>query len=731
MSLKHRSGLIGVGISAKTCIISYNSIMGIFDFRRKRNASGGVTIQPITQPQVYSFDYDDYRANFAAVRSIVERASVAPYAIDSKGERLPDDRQPVALRRLYEPNNSMSFYDFIDYLLSSILTQPRVLVRISWNGSRRTSQNIAGYTFLPVTARKVATASGDVWQYTKRDGSIDNVPASDVMTFYYSQSTESFGRGISPAQAAKKWATISDYVADYQAGFFRNGARPDGMFIITANSYGQYKKAVDELERVHRRGAAGHFNYQYSYNPTDENGKPLAAASVEYKSYGSTNKDLALADILKNAQDKQDSAYGVPAIARGNDSTATYSNAQVSDRILAIKIEYLLRRVWQRFWHELNRCTVDTLDWAISFDYEVPALADSDKVRAETAATYANTLLKLVNAGVDVDSAAKALGLGDEWQSLKITPAERVQDVNSAKMDNEATDALKSASAAVESTTAQLKQVGASVSDKIAKANEVLDKLTNADGTDAEPETDPVDEKHAAAVRKLVKVISANDRKIIDKAAPDYADNDYEPTSDEVDEFNDQLAAILEPIAIEEQGHIIAAIIKDIGIKAPDHVPTAMDDPNWWKRLKKVAQGHDEFVAKQVEDALAKAEADGLDYNETKKLLSDIVDPERAKLMARNEIVNSERYGSLQATKALAEANGLKAYKVWQCVDDKRTCKYCRAMNGKTVPLDKSWAKVGDSIDADGDTLAIDWVDLDVPNAHANCRCDFVPKFEA
>ena len=720
-------------------IIAYNKVMGLFNIRRKRNAAGGVTIQQITQPYGVTFDFDDYRANFAAVRSIVERASVVPYAIDAKGERLPDSQQPAALRKLFEPNDAMSFYDFIDYLLSSILTQPRVLVRINWSGTRHTSKNIAGYTFLPVAARRISTASGDVYQYTKRDGGVDTVSVSDVMTFYYSQSTDAYGRGISPAQASKKWATITDYIADYQAGFFKNGARPDGMFIITANSHEQYKKAVDELEKVHRRGAAGHFNYQYSYNPTDENGKPLAAASVEYRSYGSVNKDLALADLLKNAQDKTDSVYGVPAIARGNDSTATYSNAQVSDRILAIKIEYLLRRVWQRFWHELNRCTVDTLDWAIAFDYEVPALADSDKVRAETAAAYASTLMQLVNAGASVADAAKALGLGEDWQALTLSAPQAAQGAENAKTVNNAVEALKVASERLEQAGYK---INASVADTVAKANEKLERLaglyhcetpakSNADGTDAEPEADPVDEKHGAAVRKLVKIINANDRRIIDKAAPDYAANEYQPTDDEVQEFNDQLAELLEPIAIEKQGDVIAAILKDIGLKAPDHTPTAMDDPKWWERLKKVASGHDKFVAEQVEQVLASAEADGLDYNETRKRLDGIVNSDRAKLMARNEIVNSERFGSLQATRALAEANGLKAYKVWQCVGDKRTCKYCRAMDGKSVPLDDAWAKVGDKIDADGDSLAIDWTDLNVPNAHANCRCDFVPKFEA
>jgi len=60
------------------------------------------------------------------------------------------------------------------------------------------------------------------------------------------------------------------------------------MFIITANSKEQYDSAREEMEAIHKRGHRGHFQYQYAYRPTDENGNPLKTSSVEWVSFGST-----------------------------------------------------------------------------------------------------------------------------------------------------------------------------------------------------------------------------------------------------------------------------------------------------------------------------------------------------------------------------------------------------------------------------------------------------------
>jgi len=646
--------------------------------------------QPATQPLSFisAYELDDYKANFSDIRPIAEQFSaVVPYAINKDGRRLTT--QPLAIQKLFAPNDNMGFYDFADYLISSILSQPRALVAVMWNpGEEHYSWNIKGYIFLPPRARMDLGGGRIVYQYTDSDGEMRQLTPDTVMEFYYSMSTDAYGVGVSPAQASKKWATIEDYIAAYQAGFFQNGAKPDGMFIITANSQEQFKSAVDKLERVHRRGSRGHFNYQYAYRPTDEQGNPMKTASIEWVSFGTTNKDLTLGELIDKTQSKKDSAYGVPAIARGNDSTATYNNAQVSDRNLARKVDYQLRRTWSRFMHELARVCKDEITWTLSYDYDVPALADAEKVKADTYSVKADAMIKLVNAGAQPADAAKALGLGEEWARLTLAKDEGLQLAHKSQpvnLDRPMVDANR-------------RYQG--------------DKLTPR--------------------QKLVKAIIAENRRIAKSIQNGTSANAYQLTDEEVNAFADQLRSILEPLAITAQGTMIKAVAKEFKLEKPDKVPTAIDDPNWWRRLIAVTRTHDQAMGDKIQQLLIQAEADGLTARQTSELINSVVnDQKKADMMARNEIVNSERFGQLQAVQALADANDLQAYKIWHCTDDANTCAFCRKMEGKKVPIRDAFAQLGDVIETDDRDYVVDFQPLDVPDAHANCRCYFTPEFEA
>ena len=668
--------------------------MSIFSFlARRHSASGGAVqyAQPATQPLSFinAYDLDDYKANFSDIRPIAEQFSaVVPYAINKDGRRLTT--QPLAIQKLFAPNDNMGFYDFADYLISSILSQPRALVAVIWNpGEEHYSWNIKGYIFLPPSARMDLGGGRIVYQYTDADGEMRQLTPETVMEFYYSMSTDAYGVGVSPAQASKKWATIEDYIAAYQAGFFQNGAKPDGMFIITANSQEQFKSAVDKLERVHRRGSRGHFNYQYAYRPTDEQGNPMKTASIEWVSFGTTNKDLTLGELIDKTQSKKDSAYGVPAIARGNDSTATYNNAEVSDRNLARKVDYQLRRTWSRFMHELARVCKDEITWTLSYDYDVPALADAEKVKADTYNVKADAMIKLVNAGAQPADAARALGLGDEWARLTL-----------AKED-----------------------AGLSLTHKSQPVNldrPMVDANRRYQGDKLTPR------------QKLVKAIINENRRIAKSVQNGTSANAYQLTDEEVNAFADQLRAILEPLAITAQGTMIKAVAKEFKLEKPDKVPTAIDDPNWWRRLIAVTRTHDQSMGDKIQQLLIQAEADGLTARQTSELINSVVnDQKKADMMARNEIVNSERFGQLQAVQALADANDLQAYKIWHCTDDANTCPFCRKMEGKKVPIRDAFAQLGDVIETDERDYVVDFQPLDVPDAHANCRCYFTPRFEA
>lgn len=679
----------------------YNNHMSILSkFLSRQNSAGNdsaiLPSQPSTQPFSLLADVNDYKSNFADIRAIAIRFDkVVPYAVDQNRNRL--QVTPTPLAKLFTPNVEMNYYAFIDNLASTILSQERCLVRVVWltNNAgaelKHVSDNIAGYVFLPWDS-KVNLGNGNVYyQYVDSNGELQRVDPDSVMEFNYSTDPESYGSGVSPAQATKKWATIADYIAAYQAGFFQNGAKPDGMFIITASSQEQYQKAKEQLEKVHRRGSHGHFSYQYAYRPTDASGNPLKTTSVEWVSFGASNKDLTLGELLDKTQERQDSAYGVPAIARGNDATATYSNAEVSDRNLALVVEWLLNRVWFQFYHEIDRITDDDLQWDITFDYDVPALADAEKVHAETDKTRVDSMIALVNAGATPKDAAVALGLGKNWQNLTLAKQEQAPAL-SAPEEQDANDA--------EPTV-----IGIATSRRFRG-----DKLTPR--------------------QKLVRCIVKENKRILAKVQDDAKKNEYTPTQEEVDKFADEMASILEPLAVEAQARVIKAIARKFKLELPDRMPTAMDSKRWWDRIATVAMGHDEYIARRIEQAIIKAEDDGLAKAETQKLLSKIVGEEEAAEMARNEIINSERYAHLEADRILAELNGLVCYKTWVAHIDDRTCALCRKMNGVTKPLNEPFAKAGDVVEADGTSFPIDWLDLDCPDAHNRCRCTFSETFK-
>lgn len=639
-------------------------------------------------------DFDDYKANFSDIRPIVEQfAMVAPYAVDSNGQELTP--QPNAIQKLYDPNDDMGFYDFADYLASTVLSQSRAIVKVIWANDaggnldriKRVSDNIAGYIFLPPSSRQVMSDGSVRYQYQTHGNITEYCDSRDVMEFYYSMSTDAYGVGVSPAQASKKWATIEDYIAAYQAGFFQNGAKPDGMFIVTANSYEDYQSAVEKLENVHKRGSRGHWNYQYAYRPTDENGNPLNGSSIEWVSFGGTNRDLALDTLIKNVQDKKDSVYGVPAIARGNDATATYNNAQVSDRNLARKIDYLLRRTWSRFQHELARVCEDDISWHISYTFEVPALADADKVQAETDATNVNSLITLVNAGASVQDACRALGLNRDWATLTLTKQE---------------------------TPTAL---------PIGENKHFLTINSHADDV------------RETAVKRLVKIVNDENRRVANLALENQgvSVNDYTPTDEEVETFakamRDALNGVAE-LSIAENG---AELIRQSKLRSPEVWGKNITNEQWFKRLRQTAWAHDNWTAARAMKALQEARDKELTMDETRKLLEDkLFDKDTAEILARNEVVNCERYGRLESAKEIADTNDMVAIKTWMATEDARTCAFCRAMNGKSVALNKPFANKGDVVELGGDdgVAMVDFVDLDVPDAHNNCRCAFAVSFK-
>jgi len=116
----------------------------------------------------------------------------------------------------------------------------------------------------------------------------------------------------------------------------------------------------------------------------------------------------------------------------------------------------------------------------------------------------------------------------------------------------------------------------------------------------------------------------------------------------------------------------------------------------------------------EIADKLRKELSVGLLNNESVSRLKERVMnvmgvmEDRARMIARTEANRALNAGHLDG----ARQSGLDVWKRWDAHLDKRTSPVCRALNGRTVPLDEKFKFGGE--------------EFDHPPAHPNCRSTLV-----
>lgn len=359
---------------------------------------------------------------FPDVSRIAEQlAIIMPYAVNADGEKLNPQPQPV--KALYNPNREMSGLQFFETLATLALVKPRVYIKVHTNDNQPVQEdNITGYTFLEnVTPRYYA--DGTV-QYQLDRGILDS---NRVIAISLNVNPYSVIDGYSPALAAKKWATLDDYIVDWNAGTFKNNAIPAGEFIITAKDADDFNAIVDEMERKHK-GAGRNNNVSYVHRPTSAiDGKPLPA-QIEWVPFAQSPKDLSLDSVFGQANKKTAMAFGVPEEIKGFVQNSNYASVATAERIFdKYTVVPKATKIWAQFTHELNRIT-GGLGYAIAFDYEPAQFADENKVYAETTRIQLETLISALSAGFELDSAVDALELPDSFKALVERPTEQPED---------------------------------------------------------------------------------------------------------------------------------------------------------------------------------------------------------------------------------------------------------------------------------------------------------------
>lgn len=620
-----------------------------------------------------------YDNTFPSISRISEAfAEVVPYAIDANGERMRP--QPAVISALYSPNKQMSIVDFTETLIVMALVHPKVRVLVWHNengeavaGGTITPENIAGFTFLENAHEEYDKRTGlKRYKITKGNGEVVYYTEDEVIEISLNPNPYSILEGYSPSMASKKWATVDDYVADYQAGFFRNGAKPAGEFIITANSREAFDEIVDGLQRTHR-GAGANNNIVYTFRPVDQITGKASQATIEWIPFNQNNDQLSLQSLFDQANKKIDMNFGVPAEVKGYLQNSNYASVEVADYIFARRVVYpKLCKVWSKFTHELNRIT-GGLGCAISFDYELPVLT-------ETRSAQVDELLKLSNAGYELENIVEALNLPKSFLKLgNIVEEEQPQ----VEEQNEGVDADQTENS-VKSVCCHHEEM-----ETISKAVEPDPKLYRAvedymreQVASAQEDKEFDQEEGAKRFKKLILPI-------IFLILADEGNRQYEEGKTE----------------LEIAGYDIE---KTTEFEINPELKTAYEE-----YLDKVTLSYTNDTNEAIKLVLEQAQTEQWDSARLVEELGNIMDTNawRITRLAGTETHRAEQYGHLEAMRQLARETGAEILKIWNVNPlSPNPCETCIALNGAKEPLgeDFGFFKAGSD---------------EIADAHPNCSC--------
>lgn len=646
----------------------------------------------------------DYENLFAQVRPLIdEMKCVMPYGVTDRGRRLPESRTPE-LAWLKNPNDEMGWAEFADLMFATWLTEDELDIHVWFNKRGK----VEGYTIIPPECRIYLGYGNWEWQVLTTDG-MEILHEEEVMRLRFSRSPRNIQKGVSPATATRVWAQIDDLIAQYQRAYFENGAIPATITFITASSFEKYDATRKELENK-LKGANNRNKTVYAWRQFD-NDTGQSVDQIEVKTIQGNNSTLAIREIVDIVNDRLNKAIGVSNFILGDDSSAKYDNAELSDHQFTKRRVYpALMSFWNQFQHELDRIT-GGLGYGINFDLEIPELTERNKAKAEIARIRGEALVNLISAGASGAAAIQALGLPDTWLAA-------AEGIYSKGLAGELLAPIAidyEAPAPAKSTIDEVKTCPkAQVADVIHGHDctcHTLDKLPEM--TEEE--------------KKLYDVLI--------ELAGSLINQDNSEESVDIDQVITKMIEILEDdakmgaeegaqgLALLAKEDVASEILKTVS-GGEVYVSDALKE-RIAMRASQLANGYADYTKAIIEETLAGSES--LTASEIKSRLQEVMPKYRAEMIARNETVYAIKSGRLEQDEQLAEKYGLQVKLVWRTSHDSKVCPICAAMDGQEVDLGDAFT---DSVTtADGEIASWEhssWNDNGrIPDAHVNCRCYF------
>ena len=524
-------------------------------------------------------------------------------------------------------------------------------------------------------------------------------------------------KGKSRLEKIAEWVDVDNYATDFNRRFFLNGAVLSGNLETEFTTKEGLEIAKLGFEMRHKGAKNAH---KVGVLPKGTKFVPSTMPP----------KDMQFVEMDTRFRDKVLSAFGVPKSVLGIVEDVNRANAEASNYVF---MAFTIKPKMERMVAYLNEFLLPrfkgTEDLYIDFPDIVP---DNEEL---TIRKYQAALAN--GAYMTVNEVRGQLGLGEvEGGDELPQPGGFMLGIDGKPTGVEhRLLKMKDAKPAVKRPWYVKRKVAKKVKDK-EKMEEVKGSLVDAAiAAVGKIMNDPDEVEHKKFIvrtseyekrfREKMKKLDDDLRKEAIENLPG-ARGITKAIGDELVDKEEATKAIID-FATPLLGELAAKEGKAQMERLPTEVVFDVNDADMKKRMQELVEltgeTYTDTTIKLLTKKLKKEIDAGASMDSLTKVVNevfDFTDKYRAARVARSVVFGAANTAARQAYK---QSDVVKTVK-WHTAEDELVCEFCGPLNGKTIDVDGVFFEKGDTVTGrDGGSLDIDFMDVEDPPVHANCRC--------
>ena len=353
------------------------------------------------------------------------------------------------------------------------------------------------------------------------------------------------------------------------------------------------------------------------------------------------------------------------------------------------------------------------LGFAITFDLDIPGVAEEEKIEAERKAAELALIKTGLDMGYSLDSIVDAFELSNGYKTLKISETPPKIENDKPEVDDGG-------------------EVEESPEDLNAKSAHICNDCGDHHCLKAEAKTK--NEKQKDKDQNALETVFRDMTNEQIERAIDSDFEDFDLGDKDREKFKQRIKVILLSVLVT-RGVVawsdFVSILKQNNISTDDLTEFKLSDKlkkHYDKMITDFTKSFSEDTARSIANRVAQAEIEDWNKEQLARSLRDITKTEewRIQRIARTETHRAHGLAGVEAGVQVQNESGVQIYKEWVVVSH-NPCKYCRGMNGRRVNVTESYVKKGGILIGKSKIRVNDYADIDTAGAHPNCSC--VEKF--